>query len=365
MAHPVMGLVLSAGLLILLAIPALGLKTGLAGVESFSDEHDVIRGYGILVEDFSSGIVDTTDIVIDTPSIAASDVQAGIQRLQDILATDDRFNLAKLVVNDSGNLGLLKLSVNSASSDEGFKAVRDLRNDFIPDASIPASVYVGGSAASNVDFINLGDEWLPYVVIFVLTASFILLTVVFRSLVVPIKAIIMNLLSVSATYGLLTMVFIHGIGVDFLGFTKVDAIDSWIPLFLFSVLFGLSMDYHVILLSRIRERFDETGNNDESVAFGLQSTAGMITGAATIMVAVFLGFTLAEMAMFQQMGFGLAVAVFLDATVVRSVLVPASMRLLGTRNWYLPGFLEWLPDLRVEGDETPRVPVVTPRGATD
>ncbi|NQW20181.1 MAG: MMPL family transporter [Chloroflexi bacterium] len=365
MAHPVMGLVLSAGLLILLAIPALGLKTGLAGVESFSDEHDVIRGYGILVEDFSSGIVDTTDIVIDTPSIAASDVQAGIQRLQDILATDDRFNLAKLVVNDSGNLGLLKLSVNSASSDEGFKAVRDLRNDFIPDASIPASVYVGGSAASNVDFINLGDEWLPYVVIFVLTASFILLTVVFRSLVVPIKAIIMNLLSVSATYGLLTMVFIHGIGVDFLGFTKVDAIDSWIPLFLFSVLFGLSMDYHVILLSRIRERFDETGNNDESVAFGLQSTAGMITGAATIMVAVFLGFALAEMAMFQQMGFGLAVAVFLDATVVRSVLVPASMRLLGTRNWYLPGFLEWLPDLRVEGDETPRVPVVTPRGATD
>lgn len=352
MAHPVVGLVLSAGLLIALAVPAFDLKTGTAGVESFSDEHDVVKGYSVLIEDFSSGLVDTTDILIEAPDISAPGVQAGIQRLQDVLAQDERFSATELIVSDAGDIGLLKLPVNAASNDEQFQAVRDLRDDFVPGANIPADVYVGGSSASNVDFINLGDDWLPPVVIFVLVVSFVLLMVVFRSLVVPLKAIIMNLLSVGATYGLLTLVFIKGFGVDAMGFTKVDAIDSWIPLFLFSVLFGLSMDYHVILLSRIRERFDETGNNDESVAFGLQSTAGMITGAAIIMVAVFLGFALAELAMFQQMGFGLAVAVALDATIVRSVLVPASMRLLGERNWYLPSFLEWLPDLRVEGTKT-------------
>ena len=365
MAHPVIGLVLSAGLLILLAIPAVGLKTGAAGVESISDEHAVVRGYNILVEDFSSGLVEATDIVIDAPNIAADNVQAGIERLQDSLATDARFTPVDLRVNPAGDLGLLKIPINAASNDENFEAVRDLRNDFIPDADIPSKVYVGGSAASNVDFISLGDTWLPYVVVFVLSVSFLLLTVVFRSLVVPIKAIIMNFLSVGATYGLLTLVFINGVGTELFGFTKVDAIDSWVPLFLFSVLFGLSMDYHVILLSRIRERYDQTKNNEESVAFGLQSTAGMITGAAVIMVAVFLGSALAELAMFQQMGFGLAVAVILDATIVRSVLVPASMRLLGARNWYLPSFLEWLPDLRVEGGEPSRGTASAPSGASD
>ncbi len=352
MAHPVLGLVFSAGLLILFAVPALNLKTGAAGLEILSEDHAVKRGFNILTEDFSSGLVETTDIVIDAPNVNSAAVLAGISRLQDRLATDDRFSPAELVVNDAGNLGRLALPINAATNEEGFKAVRTLRSDYIPDAAIPADVYVGGAGASNVDFISLGDTWLPYVVVFVLAMSFILLTAVFRSLVVPIKAIIMNLLSVGATYGLMTLVFIEGFGADLLGFTEVDAIDSWIPLFLFSVLFGLSMDYHVILLSRIREHFDETGNNEESVAFGLQSTAGMITGAAIIMVAVFLGFALAELAMFQQMGFGLAVAVFLDATIVRSVLVPASMKLLGDRNWYLPGFLDWLPDLRVEGSTT-------------
>jgi RND superfamily putative drug exporter len=352
MANPVISLVLSVGLLVACTIPAIGLETGAAGVESLSDDHAVIRGYDILVENFSSGLVETTDVVVDAPSISDPAVQAGIDRLQAILAGDSRFTPTELVVSESGDLGLLALPINTASNDEGFQAVRTLRDDYIPDAAIPADVYVGGSAAQNVDFIDLGNTWLPYVVVFVLAMSFVLLTVVFRSLVVPVKAIIMNLLSVGATYGLMTLVFINGVGVNLFGFTKVDAIDSWIPLFLFSVLFGLSMDYHVILLSRIRERFDETGNNEESVAFGLQSTAGMITGAAVIMVAVFLGFALAELAMFQQMGFGLAVAVFLDATIVRSVLVPASMRLLGERNWYLPGFLEWLPDLRVEGGES-------------
>jgi putative drug exporter of the RND superfamily len=174
---------------------------------------------------------------------------------------------------------------------------------------------------------------------------------VFRSLVVPLKAIVMNLLSVGAAYGLIVLVCQKGVGADLLGFQQVEAIEAWLPLFLFSVLFGLSMDYHVFLLSRIREHFDHTHDNSESVAYGLRTTAGLITGAALIMVAVFSGFAAGNLVSFQQMGFGLAVAVLIDATIVRSVLVPASMKLLGDRNWYLPRWLQWLPQMHVEGQE--------------
>ncbi len=174
---------------------------------------------------------------------------------------------------------------------------------------------------------------------------------IFRSIVIPIKAVIMNLLSVGATYGLLVLVFQKGVATDLLGFRHAQVVDVWIPLFLFSILFGLSMDYHVFLLSRIRERYDQTGNNAEAVAYGLRSIATIITGAALIMVAVFGGFASGETIINQQVGFGLAMAVLLDATLVRSVLVPASMEVLGNRNWYLPSFLRWLPDLRIEAEE--------------
>ena len=190
---------------------------------------------------------------------------------------------------------------------------------------------------------------MPIVFAFVFGISFLLLMVVFRSIVVPAKALIMNLLSVGAAYGLLVLVFQQGVGAGFLGFTQVETIEPWLPLFLFSILFGLSMDYHVFLLSRIRERFDQTGDNAAAVAFGVRSTAGVITGAALIMVAVFSGFAMGDLAPMQQFGFGLAVAVIIDATIIRSVLVPASMQLLGDRNWYLPSWLEWLPNVRIEG----------------
>ena len=161
----------------------------------------------------------------------------------------------------------------------------------------------------------------------------------------------MNLLSVGAAYGLMVLVFQKGVGADLLGFQQTDVIDAWIPVFLFCVLFGLSMDYHVFLLTRVRERYDQTRDNAEAVAYGLRATAGLITGAALIMVAVFGGFAAGDMVTNQQMGFGLAVAILLDATIVRTILVPASMRLLGDWNWYLPNFLRWLPDLRVEAAE--------------
>ena len=197
------------------------------------------------------------------------------------------------------------------------------------------------------------DNWLPLVFAFVLGLSFILLTIAFRSIVVAAKAIVMNLLSVGAAYGLLVLVFVEGFGNELFGFQQADAVEAWVPLFLFAVLFGLSMDYQVFLLSRIRERYSQTGDNDAAVAFGVGSTARLITGAALIIIAVFWGFAMGDLIMFQQMGFGVAVALLIDATIVRSVLVPASMKLLGEHNWYLPSWLHWLPDVHVEGAEQP------------
>ena len=213
-----------------------------------------------------------------------------------------------------------------------------------------AEVLVGGGTAEVLDDVAVVKQYLPIIMGSVLAASFLLLLVAFRSIVVPLKAVVMNLLSVGAAYGMIVLVFQHGIGANLLGFTTVPAIESWIPLFLFAILFGLSMDYHVILLSRIKEHYDETGDNSGSVVYGLHSTAGIITGAALIMVAVFGGFALGPLSMFQQMGFGLAVAVILDATIVRMVLVPASMELLGDKNWYFPSWLEWLPKVSIEGN---------------
>jgi uncharacterized membrane protein YdfJ with MMPL/SSD domain len=192
------------------------------------------------------------------------------------------------------------------------------------------------------------------VLLFVLGLSFLLLTIAFRSIVVSAKAIVMNLLSVGAAYGLLVLVFQKGVGNELLGLREAETVDAWVPLFLFAVLFGLSMDYQVFLLSRIRERYSQTGDNDDAVAFGIGSTARLITGAALIIIAVFWGFAMGDTIAFQQMGFGVAVALLIDATIVRVALVPATMKLLGTWNWYLPSWLRWLPDVHVEGAEPPR-----------
>ncbi len=199
---------------------------------------------------------------------------------------------------------------------------------------------VGGTTAENADYFDIVGSWLPVVFAFVLGLSFILLTVAFRSIVIPAIAIALNLLAVGAAYGLLVLVFQKGVGNDLFGFQQIDTVEAWVPLFLFSVLFGLSMDYQVFLLSRIKERYAQTGDTAGAVAFGVGSTARLITGAALIIMAVFSGFAAGDLVMFQQMGFGVAVALLVDATIVRCVLVPASMKLLGEHNWYLPSWLQ-------------------------
>jgi len=214
-------------------------------------------------------------------------------------------------------------------------------------------VLVGGTTAENVDYFAVMKHWLPIVFVFVLGLSILLLTVAFRSLVVAATAVVLNLLSVGAAYGLLVLVFQHGVAAGILGFRQTDRIEAWVPLFLFAVLFGLSMDYQVFLLSRIRERYSASRTTGDAVRFGITSTARLITGAALIIIVVFAGFAAGDLVMFQQMGFGIAVALLLDATIVRSVLVPAAMTLLGSRNWYLPAWLEWLPHVEVEHPAEP------------
>ena len=351
MRQPLVSLLLAGGLLVAAMVPFFDIKTGTSGVSSFPDSIESKEAFLILDEEFSAGEVTPVEIVIDgNPDSEA--VKAGIKRLEDRLKGDNAFSPPRpLEVSDARDLALLTVPVaGDAVSKETQDAVKRLRSQYVPDAfeGVPASVYVTGETAFNIDFFDIANTAVYVVFPFVLGMSFILLMVVFRSIVVPLKAIILNLLSVGATYGILVLIFQKGVGNEVFGFQQVETIEAWMPIFLFAVLFGLSMDYHVFLLSRIRERFDETQDNAGSIAFGIRSTGRLITGAALIMVAVFWAFAAGDLVGLQQMGFGLGLAVLLDASIVRMVMVPASMKLLGKWNWYLPPVLNWLPDLRVE-----------------
>jgi uncharacterized membrane protein YdfJ with MMPL/SSD domain len=351
MARPVVSLVAATALLLVLAAPLVDLKIGDTGVAVVPDRLPSKQGFLVLNEEFPGATTEPAEIVI-ADDVRSDPVEEAMGRLESSLEADGIYGPATLRVSETGDVGVL--SVPLAGDPEGElakEAVRDLRDRYIPAAfsGVDAEVVVTGATAEAVDAGEIASRWMPIVIALVLGLSFVLLTITFRSLVVPLKAIVLNLLSVGAAYGLIVLVFQKGYGADLLGFQQVETVESWVPLFLFSVLFGLSMDYHVFLLTRIRERFGRTGDNTEAVAYGVGSTARLITGAALIMVAVFTGFAIGDLVMFQQMGFGLAVALILDATIVRSVLVPASMKLLGERNWYLPSWLQWLPHLDVEG----------------
>ena len=351
MKQPVISLLLAGGFLIAAAYPFFDINTGASGVSSFPESIESKEGFLILDQEFSAGEVTPAEIVIDG-DIDSPLVQSGIEDLKAQLALDNAFSEARpLQVNDDRDLALLSVPVaGDSASDEAIDAIKRLRNQYIPAAfgDVPAEVHVAGETAINTDFFNLADNAAFVVIPFVLGIGFLLLMVVFRSIIVPIKAIILNLLSVGATYGILVLIFQKGFLTGTLGFQESPTIEAWIPIFLFAVLFGLSMDYHVFLLSRIRERFDQSQDNTGSIAFGIRSTGRLITGAALIMVSVFWGFSAGDLVGLQQMGFGLGLAVLLDATVVRMVLVLSSMKLLGKWNWSLPQWLNWLPDPRVE-----------------
>ena len=354
---PIVGLVLVGGVMVAAAAFFFQIHTGNNGVDTFPEGSFTRDAFFILEEEgFSFGVIKPTQIVIDG-DMNSPQTQEAIEKLTASIQGDPRFPLPPAPeVFPEANLAVISVLIaGEPRSQAAADAVTAIREQHIPGAfdGVPAEAIVGGLSASDADFRRIVSTYTPIVFAFVLGFSFILLMVVFRSLVIPIKAIIMNLLSVGAAYGLLVVVFQKGVGASLFGFQQTDVIDLWIPLFLFSILFGLSMDYHVFLLSRIKERYDQSGDNTEAVAFGLRSTAGIITGAAVIMVVVFGAFAAGETIINQQVGFGLAVAVFLDATLVRSVLVPASMEVLGARNWYLPPLLRWLPKFQIEPPEEP------------
>jgi RND superfamily putative drug exporter len=239
-------------------------------------------------------------------------------------------------------------------------ALDQLRDEIIPSTigAVPGvTADVTGFTASSRDFNDATKSHLPLVFAFVLTAAFLLLLFTFRSIVIPIKAIILNLLSVGAAYGVIVWIFQDGHFQSFLGFHSSGAIISWMPLFLFVVLFGLSMDYHVFILTRIRESYDRGMSTDEAVSHGIKTTAGVVTSAAAVMIGVFAVFATLSLVFFKELGVGLGVAVLIDATLVRAVLLPASMTLLGDWNWYLPRWLEWIPHVGPVG--APSLPPAT------
>jgi RND superfamily putative drug exporter len=365
MRHPWVAATVSVALLVAMALPYARINTGALGISTFPGHLQSVQAFEILNEEFSGGIIDPARVVIEG-NAGSPEVARAAEKLATALESDPGFaSVSALSVVEGGQYGQISIILNGdTSGPEAMDALRRLRDTYIPAAfdGADARVYVGGGTAGNVDYIDAMDRYLPIVIAFVLTLSFLLLMMVFRSIVIPVKAIVMNLLSVGAAYGMVVLVFQEGVGAGLLGFHQADQIEAFLPVFLFAVLFGLSMDYHVFLLSRIQEHFLATGDNAAAVAHGLRSTAHIITGAAAIMMAVFSGFALGEMVAMQQVGFGLAVAVFLDATVVRSVLVPASMELLGSKNWYLPRWLEWLPAISVEGPAH-RAPAPAPRPA--
>jgi RND superfamily putative drug exporter len=356
MRRPLVSLVASVVVLLVCAAPVLDLRLSGPGLRSFPDDAPSKRGFDALVEEFGVGTVDSALVVVEG-DVTRPQLRAAIARLVRALAGSGSFLDPEVEVSPDRRLAVVESLVAGDSRDaQALDAVRDLRNETVLELfdGLDAAVYVTGETAEEIDYTELIETWLPRILVFVLALSFVLLTIAFRSIVLPLKAILLNLLSVAAAYGLLVTVFQKGVGNELLGLRQTEVVTTWVPLFLFCVLFGLSMDYHVFLLSRIRERYLQTGSNEEAVTSALATTARVITGAALIIIVVFAGFATGELTESQQVGFGVGIALLIDATIVRCILVPASMKLLGRWNWYLPSWLGWLPDPHVAEAERAR-----------
>jgi RND superfamily putative drug exporter len=346
MRRPVLAMCLSAGLLVALAIPALGMhvaKPSSAALSSASQSELAAKVTGEFPSTSSPAI-----LVATWPARETGAMRQAVGHLETLAASKGLAHppFAAGLGPDGRSLALGLPLAGFGDNAASRNAVKTLRNVLVPETlgRVPgAQTAVTGDTAQDIDFTGQMRHGIPYVVAFVLALAFVLLLVSFRSIVVPIKAIVLNLMSVGASYGVLVLVFQHHWAQGVLGFRSDGAIISWLPLFLFVILFGLSMDYHVFILSRVREGVDSGMSTDEALRYGISRTAGVVSAAALVMVGVFSLFGTASALDLKEAGVGLAVAVLLDATVVRGVLLPATMKLLGERNWYLPRFLSWLP----------------------
>ena len=355
MKRPYVSMIIASGILIFLSYFYFDLEEGTSGISVLPDEEPVKIGFELLNEKFGFGQDAPTLIAVDADT-SSEKISQSLTNLEKGISDYSGMNPPQLTIYDEVSYAEFLASIpGDPNGQDAVNSIKYLRNTLIPNAFEGVdpdeyTIYVGGSTAEIVDSVESVNESFPYVIGLVLLLSLLLLLFAFRSVTIPVASIVMNLLSVGASYGLLVLVFQKGFMIDIFGFEQVDQIEFWLPLFMFTILFGLSMDYHVFMLSRIKENFDETKSANESVAFGLRTTASIITGAALIMVAVFGGFALGDITFFQSMGFGLGAAVLIDATIVRSILVPSVMKILGESAWYLPSWLNWLPNISIEGN---------------
>jgi RND superfamily putative drug exporter len=357
----------ATAVLLALAAPAVGIHTELPGVSSLPRSLAIMQTYDRIQTAFPGGPLPAV-VAVEADDIASPDVQAGIADLREqARATGQMQDPIQVDSNAAGTVALVSIPLAGDGDDAASQAaLSTLRSEVIP-ATIGSvegvDVAVTGETAASRDFNDLMKQRAGFVFLFVLLLAFALLLVSFRSVVIAAKAVILNLLSVAAAYGLLVLVFQHGFGESLLGFDSTGAITSWLPLFMFVILFGLSMDYHVFILSRIREAYDRGLGTEAAVTHGIKSTAGVVTAAAVVMVAVFSIFATLSTIEMKQAGVGLASAILIDATIVRAVLLPSVMKLLGDWNWYLPSWLQWLPQVSHETESAPRsAPAPVPSG---
>jgi putative drug exporter of the RND superfamily len=386
--------------LVLLAVPFAGIRLGQPGAAILPADESPRLATERLAAEFGAGVTGPMEILVDTPggagtranlervdrltrALQADGAVVGVQSLTSVLPRGDLDAYARLYANGLGGVApelapavtglanwdrgadLARITVVARDAPES-EAAEDLvdrvRDQHVPAAGLAGQARVGGATAGSLDLAREISGQLPVVVLAVLALSFVLLAMAFRSLVLPLQAIVMNLLSVGAAYGLIVATFQWGWGEQLLGFTSEGHIEVFVPLFLFSILFGLSMDYEVFLLSRIREEYLRSGDNELAVARGLESTARTITSAALVMVTVFAAFAAGRLVPFKEMGFGLAVAVLIDATLVRTILVPAVMRLAGRYNWWMPRSVDrLLPRIALETSGADDQPVARTR----
>jgi anti-anti-sigma factor len=361
MRHPLISAAASTGLLVVLALPTLTMHTQLPSFTDLPKSLSIVKTYQRIQTAFP-GAQTPAEVVIRAKDVNDRPVRRAIFDMElQATGTGQVNDPIELEVNRTRTVATVSMPLAGNGSNEASKsALATLRDEVIPRTvgRLPGvEVAVTGNTAATVDFNDAMKASIPIVFAFVLGLAFLLLLLTFRSIVIPIKAIVLNLLSVGAAYGILVLIFQHSWAEGVLGFNSNGAIAAWLPLFLFVLLFGLSMDYHVFILSRVKELVDQGMPTSDAVAKGIRSTAGTVTSAAAVMVAVFAIFATLSSLDIKQMGVGLAVAVLLDATIVRAVLLPSSMKLLGRWNWYLPSWLEWLPTLSVEG--APPAPAVT------
>ena len=352
MRRPWVAIVIAGGFLIALSIPALNMNIAVTTTDDLPQDLAVVKTFDRVREEFPAEAV-TVDVAVKADDVRAGPAAAAIADLK--AQADGSLNVLQGTVveySKDGTVALVSIPTEGSGNDKQSTAALDEIRDEIVPATIGtvdgAVVNVSGMAAQSKDFRDLVSARLPLVFAFVFSLAFVLLLFTFRSIVIPIKAIVLNLLSVGAAYGVLVLVFQDGHGESVLGFTSNGGVTSWLPLFLFVILFGLSMDYHIFILSRVRELWLRGMSTDEAVKRGISSTAGTVTSAAIVMVVVFSVFVTLSFLDFKEMGVGLAVAVLIDATIIRGILLPASMKVLGDWNWYLPSWLEWLPHMAAE-----------------